>query len=139
MEFENRRRLERFVECFEEFLEFAKEHHIMATVSISIAFTVSPAVVGVPLTVTPTSAKEDLTVGKPADGTLVAVVTGGTPPYTLPLDSASAALPDGVSLAIDAAGNITLVGTPTTATNTVEQVLVDVTDSAPAAAKAAKK
>jgi len=116
----------------EERLEEIEEELIkMAQVQLSIGFTVAPGGTGAPLTVTPTSVNEDLTAGKAADGIVVATVTGGTPPYTIPLDSASGPLPDGISLAIDASGVITLVGTPTTASTTVEQVLVNVTDSAP--------
>jgi len=70
------------------------------------------------LQVTPNPASEDLTVGVDATGTAVATVTGGVPP-----------MPDGVSFMEDGNGNITLSGTPTTATNGSVAVLLDITDS----------
>ena len=119
-------------QIMEERLEqIEQEIQHMAQVQLSIGFTVAPGGTGQPLTVTPASVNEDLTVGKATDGTVVATVTGGQPPYTIPLDPSSGPLPDGVTLAIDASGVITLVGTPTTPSTTVEQVIVAVTDSAP--------
>jgi hypothetical protein len=81
------------------------------------------------LQVTPNPASEDLTVGVDATGTAVATVTGGVPPYGYALDPASPPMPDGVSFMEDGNGNITLSGTPTTATNGSVAVLLDITDS----------
>lgn len=98
----------------------------MSQVQLSVSFTVSSA--PTPLTVTPSSVTENLTVGTPVDSTVaVAVVAGGVAPYSYALDASSQPLPDGVSFSEDASGNIFLEGTPTT-TGTANVVL-NVTDS----------
>lgn len=106
----------------------------MAQVQLSVSFTVNPgAPPPNPLTVTPSSASETLTVGSPADGTAVAVVSGGTAPYSYTLDSSSGPLPPGIQFAEDSAGNITLAGTPTS--QGTGSVLLNITDSAGASAQ----
>jgi hypothetical protein len=98
------------------------------TVQITIAFNiVAPA--PPPLVATPTSATDDLTVGTPAPTTPVAVVSGGTLPYQAPTVDASspAQLPPGLTAAIDASGNVTIQGTPTTPGSGT--VILDVSDS----------
>jgi len=113
----------------EQFLH-RKEFH-MATVQLSVTFNVvSNAPPPNPLVVTPASATENLTVGTAADGTAVAAVTGGTPPYSYALDPSSGPLPTGINFAEDSSGNITLAGTPTVAGNSTTPVLLNITDSA---------
>lgn len=94
-------------------------------VQLSVTFNVtSPAQ---PLVVTPSTATANLTVGTASDGTAVAVVSGGTPPYTYALDPASGPLPPGVNFAEDSAGNITLTGTPTSAGTSPSPVILNIT------------
>jgi hypothetical protein len=92
-----------------------------------------------PLTVTPSSNTFNLTVGTPADGTAVGVVSGGTPPYSYALDPSSGPMPTGVTFAEDSNGNITLAGTPTSAGTSSTPVLLDITDSATPSASAQLK
>lgn len=101
----------------------------MATVQLSVSFTVNGGTPPNPLVVTPATAALTLTVGTAADGTAVAVVSGGTAPYTYALDPSSGALPPGVNFSEDSAGNITLVGTPTTAGTSSTPVLLNITDA----------
>ncbi len=103
---------------------------IMSQVQLSVTFNVTGGTPPPSLVVTPASATENLTVGTAADGTAVAVVSGGVPPYTYALDSASGPLPTGVTFAEDGNGNITLAGTPTVAGTSASPVLLDITDSA---------
>jgi hypothetical protein len=109
------------------------QHHrkdiTMSQVQLSVTFNVAPASAP-PLTLTPASATENLTVGTPSDGTLVSAVTGGVPPYTYASDPASGPLPTGVSFVEDGSGNISLAGTPTVAGSSTTPVLLNVTDSA---------
>lgn len=120
--------LEKILERIEH---IEQEIEKMAQVQLSIGFTVAPGTVGQPLTVTPASVNEDLTAGVAADGTVVATASGGTPPYAFTLDSTSGPLPPGITLALNpTSGVLTLVGTPTTPSTSVEQVLVDITDAA---------
>jgi hypothetical protein len=119
-----------------EFLEFLKwilEHRkefTMSQVQFSATFNVTGGTSPNPLVVTPTSNTFNLVVGTPADGTAVAVVSAGTPPYTYSLDAASGPLPTGVTFAEDSNGNITLAGTPTVAGTSTTPVLLDINDSA---------
>src|ERR1700689_28848 len=84
-----------------------------------------------PLTVTPSSGTFNLTVGTAADGTSVATVSGGTPPYTYSIDPASGPLPTGITFVEDSTNTIiTLAGTPTVAGTSTTPVLLDITDSA---------
>jgi hypothetical protein len=106
----------------------------MSEVTLSVVFNVNPPVA--PLTVTPASETITLTQGVAADGTAVATVNGGVPPYSYSADPNSAALPAGVSFAEDGNGNITLAGTPTAAGTSTAPVELDVTDSAPVPATA---
>jgi hypothetical protein len=108
-----------------EFLLNHRKEFRMSQVQLTIGFTVAAAN---PLTVTPSSVSESLTVGVPVPTGTIAVVTGGVPSYTYPLDATSAPLPPGVTLAEDGNGNISLTGTPTTA-QPLANVIVDVTDS----------
>jgi hypothetical protein len=91
------------------------------------------------LAVTPSSQTFNLTVGKDATGTAAAVVSGGVPPYTYALDSASGPMPTGVTFAEDNSGNITLSGTPTVAGTSTTPVLLNITDAAGSTAQAAFK
>lgn len=99
------------------------------TVQITVSLTISPAAPA-PLVATP--ATVDLpaqTVGEAVPPTPVAVVTGGTPPYTQPVvDPASPnPLPPGLTFAIDGSGNVTVSGTPTNAGSGT--FILDVSDS----------
>lgn len=108
----------------------------MSQVQFSATFTVTAA--ASPLTITPSSGNFSLTVGTPADGTAVATVSGGTPPYTYSIDPASGPLPTGITFVEDATNTIvTLAGTPTVAGTSSSPVLLDVTDSAGATGQAA--
>jgi SprB repeat len=111
----------------------------MSQVQFSATFTVTAA--ASPLTITPSSGAFNLTVGVPADGTAVATVSGGTPPYTYSIDSASGPLPTGISFVEDASTNsvVTLAGTPTVAGTSTTPVLLDVNDSAGATAQLASR
>ena len=98
----------------------------MAEVELVIAFTVSNAPPP-PLQVTPQSVPESLVVGQPIPSTVIAVVSGGTAPYTYAIDPSSQPLPAGLSITEDGNGNISLSGTPT-ATGTANFIL-DITDA----------
>jgi hypothetical protein len=100
----------------------------MQTVRITVTVTINPApppaLVATPSTVT----LPDAIVGSPVTAP-VAVVSGGTPPYSTPVidPTSPSPLPPGLTPAIDANGNVTLVGTPTTpGTGTF---VLDVSDS----------
>jgi hypothetical protein len=108
-----------------QILKLLKELH-MSQVQLTVSFNVVAA--AAPLTVTPASATENLTVGVAADGTAVASVTGGVAPYTYALDPASGPLPAGITFDEDGSGNITLAGTPTAAGTS--SVILDITDAA---------
>jgi len=112
----------RFIEWL---LKHRKEFNMQAQLTVN--FTVGGGVQ--PLVVTPAVADLALTVGTPADGTPVAVVTGGRAPYTYSLNAASGPLPPGVNFAEDSNGNITLVGTPTEAGTGTSPVLLDIFDA----------
>jgi hypothetical protein len=121
-----------------EFLEFLvhllrKEEFDMAQVQFSATFNVTGGTSS--LTVTPASGTFNLTVGTPADGTAVCVVSGGQAPYSYALDPASGPMPTGVTFAEDANGNVTLAGTPSVAGTSSSPVLLDITDAAGASAQ----
>jgi hypothetical protein len=124
-------RILRHVKHIEEEIEH------MAQVKLSVGFSVAPGTVGNPLIVTPPTATVDLTAGVAADGKVVATASGGTPPYSLALDPTSGPVPPGITMAIDPnSGVVSLSGTPTTASASIEQVLADISDSAVALAPA---
>lgn len=86
----------------------------MSQVQLTINFTVAQGQGGSPLVLTPPSpVNENLTVGVPVDGVVVATVSGGTGPYSYTVDPASGLLPPGVTLQ-ENNGVISLAGTPTT-------------------------
>src|SRR5208283_2032081 len=98
-----------------EWLHKHRKEFIMSQVQCTISFTVNPAPAQ-PLTVTPATVNETLQVGIPADGTQVAIVSGGVPPYSYTMDANSGPLPPGVSIVEDPTNTIIqLAGTPTTA------------------------
>src|SRR5580704_777532 len=107
----------------------------MSQVQFSANFAVTgPAT---PLTITPSSGTFNLTVGVPTDGTAVATVSGGTPPYSYSMSTASGPLPTGITFVEDSTNTIvTLAGTPTVAGTSTSAVLLDVNDSAGAAQQA---
>jgi len=117
---------EEAIRLLEKLFHISKEHHIMAEVELVIAFTVSNAPPP-PLQVTPQSVPESLVVGQPIPSTVIAVVSGGTAPYTYAIDPSSQPLPAGLSITEDGNGNISLSGTPT-ATGTANFIL-DITDA----------
>jgi hypothetical protein len=97
---------------------------VSVTINFNIAQPAPP-----PLVVSPASVTESLTVGTPAPSGAIAVVSGGTPPYQQPtVDTASSnPLPPGLTASVDASGNVTLTGTPTTAGT--GSVTLDIADS----------
>jgi hypothetical protein len=119
---------------FLEFIERHREEFRMSQVQLSVSFTVNPGTQQNPLLVTPATATENLTVGVAADGMSVAVVSGGTAPYTYALDPSSGPLPDGVNFSEDGSGNVTLSGTPTTAGSSTTPVLLNINDAGGASA-----
>jgi SprB-like repeat protein len=111
----------------------------MSQVQFSASFNVAPSST-TPLTITPSSGTFNLTVGVPADGTAVATVSGGVPPYTYSIDPASGPLPTGITFVEDSTNTIvTLAGTPTVAGTSTTPVLLDVTDTALSTTSAAFK
>jgi len=101
----------------------------MSQVQFSATFNVAGP--STPLSISPSSGTFSLTVGVPADGTAVATVSGGTPPYTYSIDPASGPLPTGITFVEDSTNTIvTLAGTPTVAGTSPSPVLLDVNDSA---------
>jgi len=120
-----------------EIITHRKDLQFMATVQFSASFSVTSG--APPLVVTPPTASLDLVVGTPVDGTVIAVVSGGTAPYSYMVDPASGPLPDGVSVIEDGAGNISLAGTPTTAGVSPSPFLLNITDAAGITAKASFK
>lgn len=87
-------------------------------VQITINLNINPALPPPPppLVATPnTVTLPDETVGVAVANVPVAVVSGGTPPFSQPvIDPASPApIPPGLSFATDASGNVTVSGTPT--------------------------
>lgn len=103
----------------------------MSQVQLVVTFNIAPA--PQPLAETQTSATVNAQAGTAFSSGSVDVVSGGVPPYSLSVDAASAAqLPPGVSMAIDANGNVSFSGTPSVAGTGV--VTIDITDSAPASA-----
>ena len=100
----------------------------MAQLQLVVNFNIAPA--SEPWAETETTASVSGAAGSALTSGSVDVVSGGTPPYTLSVDAASAAqLPDGVSMSIDASGNVSFSGTPNTAGTSV--VTIDITDAAP--------
>lgn len=87
------------------------------TVQITVTLNINPSTPPPPpIVATPSSVTlPDETVGVPVANVPVAVITGGTPPFSQPvLDPASpSAIPPGLSFAVDASGNVTASGTPT--------------------------
>jgi len=121
-----------------EFIVKVPKGITMSQVQFSATFTVTAATT--PLTITPNSGAFDLTVGVPADGTAVATVSGGVPPYTYSIDAGSGPLPTGITFAEDPTNTIvTLAGTPTVAGVSTTPVLLDVNDSAGSSAQLASK
>ena len=118
---------EELIQVLEYLLHHRKEF-IMAQVQLSITFNVASA--PQPLTVTPSTLTQSLTVGVAVSSSAVAVVSGGTPPYTYALDANSGPMPTGVTFNEDGNGNIFLAGTPTVAGASTSPVLLDITDSA---------
>jgi hypothetical protein len=101
----------------------------MTTKMLSVGVTVDPAETST-LTVLPATSSLTLTVGKDAPSIPIAKAIGGVPPYTVAAAAGSAALPDGVTFVIDKAGMVYPTGTPTTASTSTEQILLDISDSA---------
>lgn len=102
------------------------------TVQITINLNINPAVPPppTPLTVIPSAVTlPDQTVGVAVVNVPVAVVSGGTPPFSQPvIDPASPSpLPPGLSAAIDASGNVTISGTPSASGSGT--FVLDVSDS----------
>jgi hypothetical protein len=131
--------LERQTSCIDEviwllefFRERRKDFH-MSEVQLSVTFNVVAQ--ANPLTVTPATQTENLTVNVSATGTPVAVVSGGVPPYAYALDPTSGPFPPGILFAEDLAGNVTLSGTPTAPFTSTTAVLLDITDAAGASAQ----
>jgi hypothetical protein len=81
----------------------------MPTTQFQVTLTINPGVTVVPVTL-PAE-----TVGVPVNAVPVGTAQG-TGPFTVSTDPASPAqIPAGLTAAVDASGNVTLSGTPTTA------------------------
>jgi putative Ig domain-containing protein len=92
-----------------------------------------------PLTITPTTFTLNAESGVALPPTPIASVTGGVPPYTYSLDPAittPGTVPNGLTLAEDNNGNISISGTPTDPSGTAVDFGVIATDSAGAVAGA---
>jgi len=101
----------------------------MSQVQFSANFAVTASAAA--LAITPSSGTFNLTVGTPADGTVVATVSGGVPPYIYSIDPSSGPLPTGITFVEDPSNTIvSLAGTPTVAGTSSSAVLLDVNDSA---------
>lgn len=90
------------------------------TVQIAVTLNINPAVPPPPpppppLVAVPTAVTlPDETVGVAVTAVPVAVVSGGTPPFSQPVldPSSPAPLPPGLTPSIDDSGNVTISGTP---------------------------
>lgn len=98
------------------------------TVQITINFNISPAAPP-PIVASPSTVSLPATVGVSLPSSPIAVISGGTPPFSQPVvDPASPSpLPPGVTASIDASGNVTLSGAPQAEGSGT--VILDVTDS----------
>lgn len=98
---------------------------VKITVSLSIAAAPPSPLVATPDTVSLPAE----TVGVVVSPTPVALISGGTPPYSQPVVDPSSPnpLPPGLSFAIDAQGNLSVSGTPQAAGSGT--FVLDVTDS----------
>lgn len=103
----------------------------MTTRMLSVGLSVDPSSAST-LSLTPLRTSQTLTVGQGAPGGPIASVSGGVKPYSVALSSGSSPLPAGLELSDDKNGNIFLTGTPTAAVPSNLQILIDVSDSAPA-------
>jgi hypothetical protein len=121
--------------CIDKFCVHFKGDVSMATVEVVVTGTIGAA--AAPLTITP--AADTLTgavTGQVLPPTPIAQVTGGVAPYTYSMDPALGSVPNGLALAEDGNGNISISGTPADPAGTAISFGVIATDAAGATASA---
>jgi hypothetical protein len=126
---------------FFEFIEWLIKHRrelgeFMSQVQFTATITITPPTAP-PLAINPAAGPANFVVGV-ANSVVLGAITGGVAPYSAAVDTNSAnPLPPGLALSVDVNNNLVVSGTATVAG--AGDVLIDVADSASAAASAAVK
>jgi hypothetical protein len=125
--------VEKLAKDIRKLFEHILGENMSQSVKITVQLTINPPVP--PLVATPTAVTLPAeTSGTAVTAVPIAVVSGGTPPYSQPVidPTSPTPLPSGMTVAIDGAGNVTLSGTPPVETSTITDTFVlDVSDSTP--------